>query len=283
MIKLYDDTFGKILMLLASLRVSAGNVSLRDTAARLIDEGPTRWGHGDGVDETAVQEINFWTTNQRERTTLDDILNEAGKVSLARRARVTGGEKTIIDTIVNILKLDTAASVFSGRMLRELRSAILLPSEAAPVLKRLRSRTIACCRCGRDIHSDEVTTTFADEGGLTYIYCYGCRRPSLVKCSHADCETLIEITAKTRFLQEFHCDNHRTGRGEAAPVIQAGGHNPFARMAIPGPVGRGFREAMADARRAEAEVRHRIRAIADPNPTPDRNFLGNMAQDDPQP
>lgn len=208
MIRVYDEVMGKILTILAYVRVRDGKQDLRTIAGKVLDYGAARWGSGDGVDEIATGEIQHWANNTRDRQTVDELLNDLGKQSLQRRAISIDGDQTLIDKIVDTLKLDLAAPVLTGRSLSRLRDAILFPAEIAQVTKRLTSRTVSCKGCQRDIHDGEATTALTDDRGIMFLHCYNCQRPTVVKCAHPDCEQLIEIKNKSRFLQKFLCEFH---------------------------------------------------------------------------
>lgn len=231
MVRIYDDMMGKILTALTYLRADKGNQRLYDIGTQTMELGPVRWGQGDGLEPNTVDEISIWARSNKDRTSLDELINQIAQVMYERRSRTQRGEKTLIDTIVETLQLDTAAAILGGRALRRLREAILLPSEQAPLVKHLRTRTMSCSNCSRDIHHGEACSGWADENGQMHMYCYNCQRPRSVRCAAPECNEQVGVTAKTRFIQEFYCHDHRgkaPAEGANPTVIPAGGRRNAA-------------------------------------------------------
>lgn len=104
------------------------------------------------------------------------------------------GESDLIDQIVRILQFPYGRNILTGDHLRHLRSALLLPSEQAGLLARLRQREMSCSQCGTALHNLESVTLHVDGNNTQSIVCHRCAAPNSVPC--ASCAEVAALSTK---------------------------------------------------------------------------------------
>lgn len=134
--------------------------------------------------------------------------------------QVGGGESDLLDQIVRAIQLPYARNVISGESMRRLRSAILLPSEQAGLVSRLRQREMACSNCGIALHDRESVTLLAGvDGSLTTIACHRCTPPTSVPC--VSCEQVAALSTKAmNAMSRMQCPACQEAKTAKTPPVQ---------------------------------------------------------------
>lgn len=102
-------------------------------------------------------------------------------------------EATLLDTIVGVTGLEYGNNVLSGRTLKQLRKAILLPNEIAEFTERIKRREMHCEYCGHEFANGEMATMYHGVDGAR-IWCSSCRTPEMIACP--SCKGSMEIPQK---------------------------------------------------------------------------------------
>ena len=72
-----------------------------------------------------------------------------------------------------------ARGVLSGKLLEQLRKAILLPDERVKLAEMVEARELCCMSCGRTLHTREMVSYV----GTGLFICHNCDVPVMVACS----------------------------------------------------------------------------------------------------
>jgi hypothetical protein len=137
-------------------------------------------------------------------------------------------DATLIDTLVDVLQLPYLRNLITPEMVKSLRRAILVPSEAMGLAERLRKRESGCVRCGHTFRSHEMAVAYRNPGdeGMVF-YCHRCIQPDLVACQHQDCNQAVPMRnayVRKNVSKGIDCGEHTPAADAAnpnAPVVVA--------------------------------------------------------------
>jgi len=166
----------------------------------------------------------------------------------------------IQDMLDKVARLLTSTTVINGRVLTQLRAAILSPSELAKV-EAADKITGGCYQCGSEIREGEIASQY--DGRMV---CVRCMTPVIASCK--SCNQMLDLPGIGRILSKVYKSCHCATTQAAPPMIdepQVIEERPAVRQARVT-----FQEAL---RQAEQEVaaRRRVRPVpaeAPPPPAP---------------
>ena len=143
--------------------------------------------------------LNDEEVSEAIRTALDDLAlhgyEEYNKsvVGLIRtlsgilRSKKAVGEKDLLDAIVEVLNLPYGRNALSGGAYDRLVDALLIPSETAGLVRKLRAREISCCGCGHQFAVGEIGTIIpAERREGVVIHCVTCSSPDTIRCKKCE-------------------------------------------------------------------------------------------------
>lgn len=168
--------------------------------------------------------------NRAERGTLDsgietalrEVMNdpqptwEELKQELTRALNPSSPpDVSLIDKMVDILKLPNTANVLSGATLHALRAALLTSTEQHGLDERLKEANIHCAQCGKLLRNNEVATLYTGQNPRadhSSFRCIRCGPPRYQPCLTSGCEVMLPFigpwdgSAKTR--KHHFCPDH---------------------------------------------------------------------------
>ncbi len=118
-----------------------------------------------------------------------------------------GGERELIDRIVDVLKLPYSKNVISGSQLASLSKAILVPDELIGLSEKLKKAEQSCSSCGHDFDEGEIGVQYKQDGVRNSWLCTMCYTPKKMSCS---CKKSMRLPDKLgEFLknQNVKCDS----------------------------------------------------------------------------
>lgn len=122
------------------------------------------------------------------------------------------GAGTLVEAMIPILENVYARNILGGDILGRLRRALLIPSERAAVVAKLRQQPFACSSCGKDLGSREMVSLRQSADGVSpfLITCARCQTPILMPCSMAECGNQVEIPSAVRkhIEKDCWCEEH---------------------------------------------------------------------------
>lgn len=252
MLKLYRP-HAELLLLLAAYTRARGSLSLSDVINVAGNIHHSNAAHGAVLVNARRGAKNppsgeHWL--DQALTTLYDGL------ALEQNGR---GDADLIDQIVRALQLPYARNILSGESMRRLRTAILLPSEQAGLLNRLRQREMSCAHCGIALHDHESVTVIADpsSNGQTLL-CHRCAAPTSVPC--ASCEQVALLSSKAMHaMSRMQCPTCQEAKKEKKHPVDPSLEPPNLEAITPTP--RAFRSFSAGLRGAGAATTQGGQAI----------------------
>lgn len=128
---------------------------------------------------------------------------------------------TLIDRMVRVIGLPYARNALGARVLRDLRTALLLPDEMAQLGERLEAREMSCHMCRHIFQNNEMVTLLKD-GHDVLMYCTRCHKPGIVSCTLCE-EMSVGIDKKLHKLLEqvYDCGNHVEGADKPKQIQPA--------------------------------------------------------------
>jgi len=203
---------------------------------------------------------------------LGSIVNSMTAQLEAEGEGQTGGEKKLIDVLVEIVQNPYGKSLLSAQTYQSLKTALLIPKEAFGLADRLHKKEYACFLCGTLLQPNVVGTLKQDGYGNVGLVCAECVPPTFTVCSHEDCTCMVPLPSGTvkMFDRGLQCEAHRAEKNgetpkekkpEQAPIEFLGIDIEQATTAIPTPPRdqiRAFQRAMEQQAAARRWV---VRAI----------------------
>jgi hypothetical protein len=122
---------------------------------------------------------------------LEELAEQLSGSSGSSEDRASDGD--LIDQLVFILGLPFIRNVLSADVIQDLRRALLIPAEMAPLVERLKTREWSCFRCQHIFVYGEMITIGGD-GHEIVLICSRCQRPKLMSCDH--CVRQARFSAK---------------------------------------------------------------------------------------
>ena len=138
-----------------------------------------------------------------EGENIDDLINHLISQLTVRESEVK--DKTLIDAIVETLKLPFVGSVLAGNTLQSLKKAILVPDELAGLQERLAQKELHCSNCGHRFINGEMVSIHGTGTGRSnpQLYCTSCYTPGYSVCNY--CKTTKPFSkAVTKLLGRIH-------------------------------------------------------------------------------
>lgn len=180
MVRIYASLAEYLLLSLLYVKSTLGS---RGTEG-LVENAITYWYKSKAYDNTysRVTSLVRNMLDRRHRSSfeeVDDAIESLQKSLEASNHSNGQGDGDLIDLIVNTLQLPHARSALSGKVLEQLKKAILLPDERAKLTEMIEAREMSCMSCGRPLHSGEMVTY----GRPGEFYCQICEIPRHVACS----------------------------------------------------------------------------------------------------
>lgn len=126
------------------------------------------------------------------------------------------GESDLVDQIVRALQLPWGRNVLSGQSMQRLRAAVLLPSEQAGLLARLRAKEMSCTTCGAPFHDHESVTMRVYSDGTQGIECHRCVPPVHIPC--VSCGETVELSDKAmKAMSRMQCKSCQEAKRDKTP------------------------------------------------------------------
>lgn len=105
-------------------------------------------------------------------------------------------DKDLIDTVVRIVQLTYLKNrMVSSDTIKQLRAAILLPSELIGLREKLKQAELSCTNCKRELVSGEMVS-FHKDGSNAIVLCINCYTPEWIPCKNG--EHSIEVPDNVR-------------------------------------------------------------------------------------
>jgi hypothetical protein len=132
---------------------------------------------------------------------LDELINDLTAIV---GSNAEPSDRTLLDAIVDILGLPYAKHVLTGSIIKQLRTALMVPEEIAD-LRAMLGKELCCGRCGSVFASGEMTT-FVDTGAGKEFYCVYCSTPSKMPCYNDRTKTVAirDIKGLSPILSTHH-------------------------------------------------------------------------------
>lgn len=179
MLRFYEGFGAKVLMALLYAKDRCGDdITYSEDHAR---GQYTEYGTGN----TEVVEVVRETMDRepdREYMTLTSLIDPIAKQIRSGMNR-TAHDKDLIDTIVRTLQLGYVRNKFSSDMIRQLKNAILLPSELVGLKAKLKKEELTCSNCEHVFVNGEMSSVVMNDRDQTPgLYCVRCFKPERVAC-----------------------------------------------------------------------------------------------------
>lgn len=134
------------------------------------------------------------------------------------RSKNPMGEKGLLEAIVEVLNLPYGRNALSGSAYDRLVDALLIPSETAGLVRRLRARELACCGCGHQFADAEIGTIVVgrQQEGIV-ILCANCSSPGAIRCKR--CEGSLPLPKRLFNAirsKTLVCESCKSGAGNEA-------------------------------------------------------------------
>jgi hypothetical protein len=134
----------------------------------------TRLYFSDTIHDTA--DYNSLTVSEME-----EVLKTA--IGETRDANGDDTDLDLVDTIARLLRLPFTANFGNKQMIKQLRDALMNPSELRQLKAMLPNIELSCAACGNKLKDRELIIYRAENGSdPARIYCYKCVHPSYVRC-----------------------------------------------------------------------------------------------------
>lgn len=167
--------------------------------------------------------LNNWTDGEDAKS-LDSLITDVEQ-NLASAEALDGQpsfDKTLIDVVVEILRLPYAANCINGKTLTALRKAILAPDEIRELKLELARKEAFCPGCNRTLQQGEMGSVSFRDGAVT-IFCAACSKPHLIKCSCKKVRGVSEIMRRRlqKELRTCECGKKVEEGAVETPVLDA--------------------------------------------------------------
>lgn len=183
MLRFYRQFMEQVFLALVHARDNTGESfddSQRYTFERWRNMSPGRFPYQRQDHVNLVRFIH--ETNNFDAWNMTDLIDVIGAQINAQVNQDRPSDKDLIDTIVRLLQLPFARNRFNGETLNNLKTALLLPDEAAGLKEKLQ-RQEWYCTCGHKFESGEMGTIVSDHR-TTVMVCANCTFPTRIACGN---------------------------------------------------------------------------------------------------
>ena len=193
MIRLYANLAEYLLLSLLYIRTTLGSGATEGVYNNAVNywyslKYPDSPSHSKTIE---VVRRMLGTRHRSSFEEIDEVIESLRKSLEASSHQDYTGDADLIDLIVNTLQLPHAKATLSGKLLEQLKKAILLPDERAKLTEMVEAKELACEGCGRQLQRGEMMMY----AGYGTFFCHNCEIPNVVAC-HKCKENVATIPEK---------------------------------------------------------------------------------------
>lgn len=126
---------------------------------------------------------------------------------------------SLVDRIIDILKLPNSGNILGGTTLDALRKALLSQDELAGLDDRLKAANTHCGMCGKTMYRNEISSLYTSSNRLpdaSYFCCTRCMNPMYRACSYPKCEeNIVAANYDANKPATLFCSTHQPGKKKA--------------------------------------------------------------------